>query len=84
MVVYINLASFVCVQLLLLSVSQRILEHCSNGSDGLIDEILQSACILAQDQYGNYVTQVNFLCSLYCNIVYTDVWTENNSMEDMV
>lgn len=38
-------------------VIQRILEHCSNGSDGIIDEILQSACILAQDQYGNYVTQ---------------------------
>ena len=73
-----------CVQLLLLSVWQRILEHCSNGSDGLVDEILQSTCILAQDQYGNYVTQVNFLSSLYCNIVYTDVWTENNSMEDMV
>jgi hypothetical protein len=26
---------------------------------------LQSACILAQDQYGNYVTQVNFISSLY-------------------
>ncbi|KAF0923221.1 hypothetical protein E2562_003431 [Oryza meyeriana var. granulata] len=40
-------------------VIQRILEHCSNNSEGLciIDEILQSACILAQDQYGNYVTQ---------------------------
>uniref|UniRef100_A0A453L627 PUM-HD domain-containing protein n=2 Tax=Aegilops tauschii subsp. strangulata TaxID=200361 RepID=A0A453L627_AEGTS len=38
-------------------VIQRILEHCSNGSDGLVDEILQSTCILAQDQYGNYVTQ---------------------------
>uniref|UniRef100_A0ACD5XMY0 Uncharacterized protein n=1 Tax=Avena sativa TaxID=4498 RepID=A0ACD5XMY0_AVESA len=38
-------------------VIQRILEHCSDYSEGIIDEILQSACILAQDQYGNYVTQ---------------------------
>ncbi|KAM0842339.1 hypothetical protein ACQ4PT_058409 [Festuca glaucescens] len=39
-------------------VIQRILEHCSDYSEGIIDEILKSACILAQDQYGNYVTQV--------------------------
>ncbi|XP_052167867.1 pumilio homolog 5-like [Oryza glaberrima] len=40
-------------------VIQRILERCSNNSECLciIDEILQSACILAQDQYGNYVVQ---------------------------
>ncbi|CAM0911966.1 unnamed protein product [Alopecurus aequalis] len=40
-------------------VIQRILEHCGCDSQGqcIIDEILQSACILAQDQYGNYVTQ---------------------------
>ncbi|CAM0952099.1 unnamed protein product [Alopecurus aequalis] len=38
-------------------VIQRILEHCGDYSEGIIDEILQSACILAQDQYGNYVTQ---------------------------
>ncbi|KAF7095367.1 hypothetical protein CFC21_097555 [Triticum aestivum] len=40
-------------------VIQRVLEHCGGDSRGqcIIDEILQSACILAQDQYGNYVTQ---------------------------
>uniref|UniRef100_A0A0E0E8H2 PUM-HD domain-containing protein n=1 Tax=Oryza meridionalis TaxID=40149 RepID=A0A0E0E8H2_9ORYZ len=40
-------------------VIQRILERCSNNSECLciIDEILQSVCILAQDQYGNYVVQ---------------------------
>jgi len=45
---------------------QRVLEHCDGNSQGqcIIDEILQSACILAQDQYGNYVTQVKLLCKL--------------------
>ncbi|KAJ1269191.1 hypothetical protein BS78_07G191500 [Paspalum vaginatum] len=40
-------------------VIQRVLEHCGGNSQGqcIIDEILVSACILAQDQYGNYVTQ---------------------------
>ncbi|ONM03074.1 Pumilio homolog 5 [Zea mays] len=40
-------------------VIQRILEHCGGNSQGqcIIDEILQWVCILAQDQYGNYVTQ---------------------------
>ncbi|XP_062192870.1 pumilio homolog 5-like isoform X2 [Phragmites australis] len=40
-------------------VIQRVLEHCGGDSLGqcIIDEILQSACTLAQDQYGNYVTQ---------------------------
>ncbi|KAI0488700.1 hypothetical protein KFK09_028539 [Dendrobium nobile] len=40
-------------------VIQRVLEHCSDElqSACIVDEILQSACILAQDQYGNYVTQ---------------------------
>ncbi|KAK1289870.1 hypothetical protein QJS10_CPB18g00065 [Acorus calamus] len=40
-------------------VIQRVLEHCSDESQSqcIIDEILQSACALAQDQYGNYVTQ---------------------------
>lgn len=27
-----------------------------------MDEILESAYVLAQDQYGNYVTQVGFVC----------------------
>ncbi|KAG8057256.1 hypothetical protein GUJ93_ZPchr0002g26038 [Zizania palustris] len=38
-------------------VIQRTLEHCSKNSEGIIDEILPSACMLAQDQYGNYVMQ---------------------------
>ncbi|KAG8049761.1 hypothetical protein GUJ93_ZPchr0009g1041 [Zizania palustris] len=38
-------------------VIQRTLEQCSKDSEGIIDEILQSACNLAQDQYGNYVMQ---------------------------
>ncbi|XP_058113538.1 pumilio homolog 5 isoform X2 [Magnolia sinica] len=40
-------------------VIQRVLEHCTDDqqSQWIVDEILQSACSLAQDQYGNYVTQ---------------------------
>ncbi|XP_065042461.1 pumilio homolog 5-like isoform X2 [Musa acuminata AAA Group] len=40
-------------------VIQRVLEHCTDESRShwIVDEILQSACLLAQDQYGNYVTQ---------------------------
>uniref|UniRef100_A0ACD5ZV50 Uncharacterized protein n=1 Tax=Avena sativa TaxID=4498 RepID=A0ACD5ZV50_AVESA len=40
-------------------IQKRVLEHCGGDPQGqrIIDEILQSACILAQDQYGNYVTQ---------------------------
>ncbi|ONK70605.1 uncharacterized protein A4U43_C05F35490 [Asparagus officinalis] len=40
-------------------VIQRVLEHCTDEvqSQCIVDEILQSACTLAQDQYGNYVTQ---------------------------
>ncbi|KAK3035537.1 hypothetical protein RJ639_034742 [Escallonia herrerae] len=40
-------------------VIQRILEHCSDESQShcIVDEILESAYSLAQDQYGNYVTQ---------------------------
>ncbi|WOK94999.1 hypothetical protein Cni_G03704 [Canna indica] len=40
-------------------VIQRVLEHCTDESQCqcIVDEILQSACQLAQDQYGNYVTQ---------------------------
>ncbi|KAG6468001.1 hypothetical protein ZIOFF_072567 [Zingiber officinale] len=40
-------------------VIQRVLEHCSDESQSqfIVDEILQSSCLLAQDQYGNYVTQ---------------------------
>ncbi|KAL2462535.1 Pumilio-like protein 5 [Forsythia ovata] len=40
-------------------VIQRVLEHCPNDlqSRFIIDEILESAYDLAQDQYGNYVIQ---------------------------
>ncbi|XP_044464061.1 pumilio homolog 6, chloroplastic-like isoform X2 [Mangifera indica] len=40
-------------------VIQRILEHCTDEyqCQFIVDEILDSVCALAQDQYGNYVTQ---------------------------
>ncbi|KAK4743094.1 hypothetical protein SAY87_001095 [Trapa incisa] len=40
-------------------VIQRILEHCHNPRTQqiMMDEIMQSVCMLAQDQYGNYVVQ---------------------------
>lgn len=41
---------------------QRVLEHCADPKTQQIvmDEVLQSVCMLAQDQYGNYVVQVLF------------------------
>ncbi|XP_073003084.1 pumilio homolog 5-like [Typha latifolia] len=40
-------------------VIQRVLEHCTDEmqSQCIVDEILQSVCLLAEDQYGNYVIQ---------------------------
>ncbi|KAJ4971066.1 hypothetical protein NE237_004165 [Protea cynaroides] len=40
-------------------VIQRVLEHCDDANTQCIimEEILQSVCTLAQDQYGNYVVQ---------------------------
>ncbi|KAH7283791.1 hypothetical protein KP509_34G024000 [Ceratopteris richardii] len=40
-------------------VIQRVLEHCTDEQKhrGIMDEILQSVCELAQNQYGNYVVQ---------------------------
>ncbi|XP_057246655.1 pumilio homolog 5 isoform X2 [Beta vulgaris subsp. vulgaris] len=40
-------------------VIQRVLEHCSEEqiSQRIVDEILESTSTLAQDPYGNYVTQ---------------------------
>ncbi|KAI3443438.1 hypothetical protein Pfo_000103 [Paulownia fortunei] len=40
-------------------VIQRVLEHCNDDiqTQFIVDEILDSVCSLAQDQYGNYVTQ---------------------------
>lgn len=39
---------------------QRVLEHCTDEQkqDNIMEDILRSACNLAQDQYGNYVVQV--------------------------
>ncbi|XP_020572348.1 pumilio homolog 3-like, partial [Phalaenopsis equestris] len=41
-------------------VIQRVLEHCNDAQTEsiMMDEILQSVCTLAEDQYGNYVVQV--------------------------
>ncbi|XWS28131.1 hypothetical protein CRYUN_Cryun25bG0039300 [Craigia yunnanensis] len=41
-------------------VIQRVLEHCTDEQQCqfIVDEILESVCALAQDQYGNYVTQI--------------------------
>nr|GMD59055.1 pumilio homolog 1-like [Ipomoea batatas] len=41
-------------------VIQRVLEHChsSETQSIVMHEILQSVCMLAQDQYGNYVVQL--------------------------
>lgn len=40
-------------------VIQRVLEHCTDEKiqSVMMDEIMQAACTLAQDQYGNYVIQ---------------------------
>ncbi|KAG2729828.1 hypothetical protein I3760_01G267500 [Carya illinoinensis] len=40
-------------------VIQRVLEHCDDPKTQqmIMDEIMQSVCVLAQDQYGNYVIQ---------------------------
>ncbi|KAJ0075464.1 hypothetical protein Patl1_35212 [Pistacia atlantica] len=45
-------------------VIQRVLEHCSDEQQGqhILDEILESAYVLAQGQNGNYVTQVGIVC----------------------
>ncbi|KAJ0074823.1 hypothetical protein Patl1_35201 [Pistacia atlantica] len=42
----------------------RVLEHCSDEQQGqrIVDEILESAYVLAQGQNGNYVTQVGIVC----------------------
>ncbi|PON45819.1 Coatomer beta subunit [Parasponia andersonii] len=42
-------------------VIQRVLEHCHDPKTQriMMDEILLSVCMLAQDQYGNYVVQIH-------------------------
>lgn len=49
---------------------QRVLEYCTEEqkSLGIMQEILSSACALAQDQYGNYVVQV---CTVMLHAVST-------------
>lgn len=51
---------FVFVIFVFALVWQRILEHCKdpNTQSKVMDEILGSVSMLAQDQYGNYVVQV--------------------------
>lgn len=41
---------------------QRVLEHCADPKtqEIVMDEVLQAVCMLAQDQYGNYVVQVQY------------------------
>ncbi|XWS56414.1 hypothetical protein CRYUN_Cryun09bG0083300 [Craigia yunnanensis] len=61
-------------------VIQRLLEHCNDRKtqEIVMDEIMQSVCTLAHDQYGNYVIQVSrlpFECSLlftfhFGNVIY--------------
>ncbi|KAJ0075312.1 hypothetical protein Patl1_35185 [Pistacia atlantica] len=53
-----ELAEKVVGQMLPLSL-QIVLEHCSDEQQGqcIVDETLESAYVLAQEQYGNYVTQ---------------------------
>ena len=49
------------------------MEHCTDDQkqDGVMEEILRSACTLAQDQYGNYVVQVRLLSDMRFLIVFT-------------
>lgn len=49
---------------LVISLEQRVLEHCHDPKTQqlVMDEIMQSICMLAQDQYGNYVVQVGYGC----------------------
>lgn len=61
------LCYFIHVFISLINGGQRVLEHCDDPRTQqiMMDEILQSVCMLAQDQYGNYVVQVCFFCSFY-------------------
>lgn len=62
-----------CFNLLLYhKLLQRVLEHCDDPKTQqiMMDEILQSVCLLAQDQYGNYVVQVSFMFSFDRYMVY--------------
>ncbi|MQL97817.1 hypothetical protein Taro_030519 [Colocasia esculenta] len=52
-------------------VIQRVLEYCDDPKTQriMMDEILQSVCMLAQDQYGNYVVQFLLLFHLFCSLI---------------
>ena len=45
-----------------------MLEHCDDPKTQqiMMDEILQSVCLLATDQYGNYVVQVSDKIFPFC------------------
>jgi pumilio RNA-binding family len=68
---------------------QRVLEHCDDPKTQqiMMDEILQSVCLLAQDQYGNYVVQVsamhtverNTWCTCFVYGYYVILVNENSS-----
>jgi hypothetical protein len=57
---------------------QRVLEHCDDPKTQqiMMDEILQSVCLLAQDQYGNYVVQVSAMFSFerYVYMLFLPSW----------
>ncbi|XP_056696255.1 pumilio homolog 1 isoform X2 [Spinacia oleracea] len=52
-------------------VIQRVLEHCNDPTTQRIvmEEIMQSVCMLAQDQYGNYVVQTFLLLAVWAFII---------------
>jgi hypothetical protein len=41
----------------------------------MMDEILQSVCLLAQDQYGNYVVQVSAMPCVFEHYSIPCTWT---------
>lgn len=65
---------------------QRVLEHCTDElhCQFIVDEILESVCSLAQDQYGNYVTQVcnSCMCSFTC-VSYWEVWLSGSFLDTL-
>ena len=57
LIILFELLRTVCSDIVL----QRVLEHCNdpNTQSKVMDEILGAVSMLAQDQYGNYVVQVD-------------------------
>ena len=60
---------------------QRILEHCHDAKTQqiMMDEILLSVCMLAQDQYGNYVVQVCCTSWKLVALLTIPIWTNMGS-----